>query len=451
MAGLALQISSGHFDIRALVGILLALALGVVGCAGLATRDEGGRWTRRVLTGGILLCLALMAVQSPGKYLETPSPWGNPPLVVGLLAAAAALGASTRADPWARRAWFPLALAAYAGLGIWLIHASPDPPIDVMTVHREAITALQEGRSPYGITFPNIYPDGRFYPEGMTAGGRVLFGLPYPPVSLLLAAPGHLLGGDIRYAELAALLATAVLMAVAGGGEVAKLAAMAFLFTPRSLFVLEQGWTEPFALLCLALVVASARRFPRVLPVALGLLFAVKQYLVVAALLVPWLVPGPDRRRRSLGLLARAGASAAVVTLPFFLWDPGGFWRSVVALQVREPLRVDSLGVLTGLSPAFFDLAPAAVVAVGLAALAAGYAVALVRIPRTPAGFAAALGLMCMLLFLFGKKAFCNYYFFVIGAWCCAIAASPDEHERPSPDVAAPPHGPGGLRLGRRH
>ncbi len=196
----------------------------------------------------------------------------------------------------------PLALAAYSGLGIWLTHASPDPPIDVMTVHREAITALREGRSPYGITFPNIYPDGRFHPDGMTANGRVLYGLPHPPASLLLAAPGHLLAGDIRYAELAALLATAVLMAMAGGGEVAKLAAMAFLFTPR-----------------------------------------------------------------------------------------------------------------------------------------------------TPSGFAAALGLVCLLLFLFSKKAFCNYYFFVIGAWCCAIASSPDEHERSSPDAAGPAPGPGGLRLGRRH
>ncbi|HSW30761.1 MAG TPA: hypothetical protein VLH75_14840 [Longimicrobiales bacterium] len=451
MAGIALQISSGHFDIWALVGILLALALGVAGCAGLAIRDEGGRWTRRVLSGGILLCLALMALQSPGKYLETPSPWANPPLLAGLVVAAVALAVSTRADPWARRAWFPVALAAYAGLGIWLIHASPDPHIDVITVHREAIEALQEGRSPYGITFPNIYPDGRFYPEGMTAGGRVLFGLPYPPVSLLLAAPGHILGGDIRYAELAAFLATAVLLAVAGGGEVAKLAAMAFLFTPRSLFVLEQGWTEPFAVLCLALVVASARRFPRVLPVALGLLLGVKQYLVIAALLVPWLVPGGDRRRGSLGLLARAGATAAVVTLPFVLWDPGGFWRSVVALQFREQVRVDSLSVLTGLSPAYIDLAPGAIAGVAVAALAAGYTMALARIPRTPAGFAAALGLMCLLLFVFGKKAFCNYYYFVIGAWCCAIAASPDEHERPSPDVAAPPRGPGGLRFGRRH
>ena len=37
-------------------------------------------------------------------------------------------------------------------------------------------------------------------------------------------------------------------------------------------------------------------------------------------------------------------------------------------------------------------------------------------------------------MFAFGSKAFCNYYFFVIGALCCAIAAIPlalDEQDYP--------------------
>jgi len=58
--------------------------------------------------------------------------------------------------------------------------------------------------------------------------------------------------------------------------------------------------------------------------------------------------------------------------------------------------------------------------------LAAGVATVLVlrRAPRTPAGFAAGASLVFLAFFAFNKQAFCNYYFFVIGGICCALAAS---------------------------
>jgi hypothetical protein len=34
-------------------------------------------------------------------------------------------------------------------------------------------------------------------------------------------------------------------------------------------------------------------------------------------------------------------------------------------------------------------------------------------------------------MFAFGSKAFCNYYFFVVGAMCCAIAVSPTARATP--------------------
>ena len=42
----------------------------------------------------------------------------------------------------------------------------------------------------------------------------------------------------------------------------------------------------------------------------------------------------------------------------------------------------------------------------------------------SPAFFAAALAFASLATFAFGRKAFCNYYFFVIGALCCAVAAA---------------------------
>src|SRR5439155_912649 len=54
-----------------------------------------------------------------------------------------------------------------------------------------------------------------------------------------------------------------------------------------------------------------------------------------------------------------------------------------------------------------------------------GGIVSAVTTRNTPEGFSASITLTTFAFFAFGSKAFCNYYFFVIGALCCAIAALP--------------------------
>jgi hypothetical protein len=73
--------------------------------------------------------------------------------------------------------------------------------------------------------------------------------------------------------------------------------------------------------------------------------------------------------------------------------------------------------------------------------------IAVWRSPRSPAGFAASLALLSLAFFAFNKQAFCNYYFFVIGALCCAIAASTNATAcgragaSPKPRFVPPPSG----------
>src|SRR5438067_13369117 len=93
----------------------------------------------------------------------------------------------------------------------------------------------------------------------LTADGRVQ-SFPYPPLSLLLAVPGYLVG-DVRWSLLAALLGTAALVVATGrrlglpAGHPAELAATALLCHPRGLLVLETSWTEPFVALGLTATV----------------------------------------------------------------------------------------------------------------------------------------------------------------------------------------------------
>src|SRR3712207_4124258 len=116
----------------------------------------------------------------------------------------------------------------------------------------------------------------------MVAIGRFPLGLCYPPLSVLLSAAGEWVGGDVRYAQLGAMTLTGLCLATVRRGPVAPLAAALFLFTPRNLFVLEQSWTEPFVVMCLAATVWCAARHPRTAPYVLGLFLAVKQYAVLA-------------------------------------------------------------------------------------------------------------------------------------------------------------------------
>ena len=146
-------------------------------------------------------------------------------------------------------------------------------------------------------------------------------------------------------------------------------------------------------------------------------------------------------------MLLVACATAAVVTLPFLVWDPAGMWLSVVVLQLREPFRADSLSLLSYLAGQGWHPTPAALLAAPLAALAGGLGLTWWRLPRTPAGFALGLGTTFLLLFLCSKKAFCNYYFLVsallLAGVACASAQFPVAPATPA-TASAPPLPPGG-------
>ena len=116
---------------------------------------------------------------------------------------------------------------------------------------------------------------------------------------------------------------------------------------------------------------------------------------------------------------------AAVVTVPMALLDVDAFWQSAVMLQLREPFRLDSLSFTRDLLQFGVRVDKQGAMAVSLTAGLAGIGLAWWRAPRTPAGFAASLGVTCFLLTAFGKKAFLNYYFLVVAFLLVAIAAIP--------------------------
>jgi hypothetical protein len=295
-----------------------------------------------------------------------------------------------------------------------------------------------------------MYGEGTWlYASDVQQNGRLLFGYPYMPLTLLATSVAQWLAGDYRYAQLLAMSVTALLIATARPSRTATMAAIAYLFWPRTFFALEQGWTEPILVMLLAGVVFCALRLPRATPWVLGLLLAGKQYtpavLLVAPVLMNWRRPDGSRVWASWVAVAwRAAVAAAVVTLPLVLASPRGFWNSAVALQFKQPFRFDALSFLAWMSDATFEMGKAPIGEIPplanwlcFVALLAGVGLALWRLRRagtaSPEAFAASVALMFLLFFAFNKQAFANYYYFVAGALAVAIGAGRWTHAEPEP------------------
>jgi hypothetical protein len=417
--GLALQIHDGRYDPSALALITLA-----IGAAAVVLHGRGPRVSAvglEVLLAALVAGQLALLVAQPVALLDAPE--GQAPLFILLGSAAAVLAVLALDPPWlgrARPAAIALFVALYFAAGVWLLRHAP-AGIDVFNFQRGALEAFRHGRDPYGIKFRNIYhPYVGFYGPGLVVRGVLQFGYPYPPLPLFLTAVA-LPFGDIRYAHLAALALSGGALMAMDRGRRPVLAAGLLLFSPRFGLLLQMSWTEPFVIFFLALTVLAARRAPRLMPLALGLLLATKQYLVLLAPAAMLLVPeGPDRLRRTARLLLGAVGVAAAITLPMALWDLRAFVRSAVTLQLHQPLRMDALSYAAALARAGGPKLSWPPMVLGPLALA----LALWRAPRTPGGFALATAFVFLVFFACNKQAFCNYYFFPLGALCLAVAVA---------------------------
>jgi hypothetical protein len=435
--GQALHVNDGNLHPVALVWIVIAMVSLAMGLTGRAM------WISKApLVALAVVCLGI-------EWLDLLA-WGigfrrAPAAPVWEFVAAmiiAGAGAATLLlQPKLRRIGLILLIVGHTLVGADVIRHTKPPFIDVFYFQQESTSALLHGHNPYEVRYRNIYaPATDYYGADICNGEYLTVSHPYPPLTLLMAAPARLLG-DVRWAHLAALELAALLIAIAPAGhfipfspggfagsialspkyparppglngeEIAPLAAALLLFCPRALMVVYFAWTEAMVAVCVAMVVYSAIRAPRYLWVALGLALASKQYMV---LLLPLMLRWTDRRQ-----VAKSLALAAAITLPFFLWNPAAFMRSVVLMQLRQPFRVDALSFpaiiarFTGVQiPAVFGLFVAGAVIFWTWRVA----------PRTIAGFAVASALILIAFFVFNKQAFCNYYFLTVAASCGAAA-----------------------------
>jgi hypothetical protein len=459
--GASLQINYGQYHPIAIQ--LLTVSLAAASLAVFKMQDRSLAQLRikndsmlpAVLAGALLIQFAILLACNP-----TAQPMAPRDLMIFRIGIIVAAGLSPLLFGGARtmRAATILLPAIYFLVGLWVLRCVPPPPVDICMFQNDACRAMLHGINPYSIDFPNLYANpSKMYDASVVVNGRLLFGFPYPPLSLLATIPGYI-AGDFRLAHLAAMTIAGAMIMRMSSGRVAGLAGMLFLFTPRSFFIIEAGFTEPIVAMLFVAVVLAADHQWRSLPILFGLLLVSKQYLILAAPLGLLIFPreGDELDHRGIfggdqetavskltgytkndGVQGKRGvnpwliaiAIALVVTLPLALWNLPAFMRSVAFLQFHQPMRADSLSYLptligyTGWRPL---LAIPFVLAIAL------IAIFLRRLPRTPSAFAAGVALLFFIFFATNKQAFCGYYLVVLAGLCThvAVASSPDDTGR---------------------
>jgi hypothetical protein len=176
-----------------------------------------------------------------------------------------------------------------------------------------------------------------------------------------------------------------------------------------TLRVVVNGWTEPLLGVFVSLVALAAVRRLKALPILLGLLVALKQYVFPIVIIAATLLPRTHTMPRHMTALIALGVAAATIIPPLIL-DPAGFIYSVGFVQLLQPFRQDAVSI-PGLIARLGGPEVPAVIAIVAMFLTAGVLAMYPR--RTPATFAACSAILFATFFLMSKQAFLNYYFFV--------------------------------------
>ncbi|MDT3444724.1 glycosyltransferase [Pseudofrankia sp. BMG5.37] len=342
-------------------------------------------------------------------------------IAAGLLAAAGVAAGllAARPEPWPPApTWglgalrghrvFDAVVALAAAAGVATVLAAPDPQIDVFHLLQASARGLPDGVNMYH----QVWLTGR---PGDLHGGLVDV-YPYLPATSVLLAPFRLLLGDVRYGLLAALVVAVYAVRALGRREApwVPVVPLLVLVFPESCYALEQSWTEPLLVACLAVMVWAACGGRGVLAVvAFAVALASKQHVV---LLVPVAAAWPAFGRRRAA--AACGLGLAFVA-PWVLDDPGAFFHDAVRTNLGYSVLDHSLSVTGwahhfGVNLGFGTTAVALVAAYLLAWRARGDA----------AGFSAGGALVLLTVVELNKQSFFNHYTLPMALLVLAIATT---------------------------
>jgi hypothetical protein len=318
-----------------------------------------------------------------------------------------------------RELWRILAvlIVVHASFALLFNRAVFGNTIDTFTFQRDACKTLLQGTDPFGGTQANIHDPlhtALFYGPGTVINGRVQVGFQYPPLTLLWALPGYLLG-DVRYSYVFAIIISALFSFAICPSLRGLWVVSVLLFSPLTFLVENRCWTEPLVLMTLSATVFAAMKKRWWLPIALGLFLATKQYNVLALPLIGFLIC-PFRWKAYWKLTGWSLAVCTATVMPFAIWNIRGLWHDLVLFHLAQPFRHDGLSFAVPI-PWMTKIGPVLVLAFIAWVIRTG--------KHTAAVFAASYGVALLLFFSTSQQGMTNYYFLVGQSFFLAVGALP--------------------------
>ena len=299
-----------------------------------------------------------------------------------------------------------------------MLIGSPHPSIDVYIILREApakiLNLINPYQTLYTYVFPGIIPD--YYA--------------YWPASIFLELPFVLIFNDPRYLLLLSDLAASVLLFILGGRNTSSLLiSLLYLFRPMSLAITEASWLTPlnFFLITAVFFVLKKSKNYFLAGFLTGVLTSVQFFFV---LLFIYLAKSLNLNKK---FILSFLLTVALFVLPFFLLNPHNFLSQKINVYYQSPPH-PSILIHTSLSlnTLFYNFTgqdlPQLLI-YGLYLI-----IFLITLKKSENVMDSLYGftLMFLSVFIFGRQAFINYYYFIASLLLLFLALNLDADNSPT-------------------
>lgn len=301
-------------------------------------------------------------------------------------------------------------------LRVIMLKATPFPFIDVFIILKEAPMKFLSGINPYNTLYTHVFP-------GITPDYYA-----YWPVSFLLQIPFVLLFKDPRILLIIADIASSILIyLIAGKGKTGQFLSLAYLFRPHSLFIIESSWLTPlnFFFICLLVFFLQKKAAKTTLGIALGVLTGIQFFhAIIIFSLFKWL-------HYSKIFLISSLLTILLIAAPFFITAPSNFFSRTIWVYFRNPPH-PSILIHTSLSlnTLLFYFTGKDIPALIYALISGGiFIFYLLRLKRSLSSLIETITMTFFAIFLFGRQAFVNYYYFIgsmLVLWLATLAYEKD-------------------------
>lgn len=287
-------------------------------------------------------------------------------------------------------------------LRIIMIQASPSPKIDVFDTLKFGTNYLLHGINPYSASYPSLY-------QGVKSDYFAYF-----PGVIYLFLPLKLFFQDPRVTTIVFDLIAVIFFLKTQSGVFNNIFILIYLFSPLSLYLLEESYFDNIIFLLLALSLYFLRNGKYIFSALIfGFALSTKQYVIIAfPIYFTILLNQKGKYTKDIIMsVAFIIISLLIVNIPFLLWNSKDYLKDTVEFVLfQQAARYDSLSIASYLyrdfsqkfSYVLFFLSNIFVIV---------FATILCRLKKISA--TESLIAIFFIFFLFNRQAFANYYHLV--------------------------------------